>query len=52
MKEREMKKIARLIDRVLSDPGSEKNAREVRKEVDSLAKAFPLYKDLIKRLEK
>jgi glycine/serine hydroxymethyltransferase len=52
MKEREMKKIARLIDKVLSDPENALVAKEVRKEVDLLVKEFPLYKDLIKRLEK
>ena len=52
MKEAEMKKIASLIDRVLSAPANEKVIREVRGEVDKLVKKFPLYKDLIKRLEK
>jgi glycine hydroxymethyltransferase len=52
MKEREMKKIARLIDKVLSDPENDKNLKGVRKDVDSLTKAFPLYRDLIKRLER
>ncbi len=52
MKELQMKKIAHLIDEVLSDPNNEKNIQKVRKEVDSLVKAFPLYKGLIRRLEK
>lgn len=52
MKETQMKAIARLMDKVLSDPYNEKNIQEVRKEVGALVKAFPLYKDLIKRLEK
>ena len=52
MKEREMKKIAQLIDRVLSGPDDEKNIARVRKDVSLLVKAFPLYKDLIKKLEK
>jgi len=52
MKESEMKKIARLVDRVLSDPNNEKNIQEVSKEVAGLVKAFPLYKELIKRLER
>ncbi len=52
MKEREMKRIANLIDKVLSDPRTEKNIRQVRKDVDTLVKAFPLYKGLIRRLEK
>jgi len=52
MKEAEMVKIARLIDKVLSNPKSEKTLREVRGAVKSLVKKFPLYKDLIKRLER
>jgi len=52
MKEPEMRKIAGLIDKVLSDSANEKNIRDVREEVDRLVKAFPLYKGLIKRLEK
>ena len=51
MKETEMKKIAGLINKVLSDPEDDNNIREVRKEVASLVEAFPLYKGLIKRLE-
>jgi glycine hydroxymethyltransferase len=52
MKETQMKKIAYLIDKILSDPNNDKNIKEARKEVAILVKAFPLYKDLIKRLEK
>lgn len=52
MKEPEMKKIARFIDKVLSQADDEKNILEVRKEVSVLVKAFPLYKGLIKMLEK
>jgi glycine hydroxymethyltransferase len=52
MKEAEMKKIAAMIDRVLSAPANEKVIRAVRGEASSLVKKFPLYKDLIKRLEK
>lgn len=52
MKEPEMKRIAGLIDKALSDPNNEKNIREVRKGVALLVKVFPLYKNLIKRLEK
>lgn len=52
MKEPEMKKIARFIDKVLSHANDEKNILEVRKEVSALVKAFPLYKGLIRRLEK
>jgi len=52
MKEAEMRVIARLIDKVLSDPADETAASEVRKEVKKLVAKFPLYKNLIKRLEK
>jgi Glycine/serine hydroxymethyltransferase len=52
MKEPEMKKIARLIDRVLTGPRDEKNIAQVRKEVTLLVKKFPLYKGLIRRMEK
>jgi Glycine/serine hydroxymethyltransferase len=52
MKESAMKKIAGFIDKALSDPNNEKNIQAVRKEVSSFVKAFPLYKGLIRRLEK
>lgn len=52
MKEPEMKKIARLIDKVLGQVNDERNILKVRKEVSALVKAFPLYKGLIRRLEK
>ncbi|MDP3804247.1 MAG: serine hydroxymethyltransferase, partial [Candidatus Omnitrophota bacterium] len=52
MKEREMSRIARFIDRVLNNPRDEKNLDAVRRDVKSLVKKFPLYKDLIRRLEK
>ncbi len=52
MKEAEMRKIAHMIDRVLSDMNNEKVINEVRGEVKVLVKKFPLYKDLIKRLER
>ena len=52
MKEPEMCHIARLIDKVLSNPSSEKNLKAAKDEVKKLVKKFPLYKDLIKRLEK
>lgn len=52
MKEDEMKAIARLIDKVLKRPGNEKKIQEVKVEVKRLAKKFPLYKQLIKKLEK
>ena len=52
MKEADMRKIAHMIDEVLSSPADEKTAAGVRKEVGKLVNRFPLYKDLIKRLEK
>jgi glycine hydroxymethyltransferase len=52
MKEAEMVKIAHMIDRVIKDPNNEKNIVSVKKEVALLVKKFPLYKNLIKRLEK
>lgn len=52
MKEPQMRTIASLIDRVISDPENEKNVNTIRQEVASLVKKFPLYKRLIKRLEK
>ena len=51
MKEHEMKIIAHLIDKVLSDPENEKVLKEVRDEVRKIVKRFPLYKGLIRRLE-
>ena len=52
MKEKEMKIIARLVDKVLRAPDNEKVLTEVRGEVKKLVKKFPLYKGLIKRLER
>jgi len=52
MKEPEMIKIACLIDKVLRDPTDGKNIQEAKKEVKTLVKKFPLYKQLIKRLER
>ena len=52
MKEDQMRQIARLIDKVLRDPSSERNIKGVRGEVKKLVKKFPLYKNLIRRLEK
>jgi glycine hydroxymethyltransferase len=52
MKEPQMREIARLMDKVLTNPNDEKNICQVRKEVSALVKKFPLYKDLIRRLEK
>lgn len=52
MKESEMKVIARCIDEVLSNPNDEKVIVNVQKEVKELVKKFPLYKNLVKRLER
>ena len=52
MKEAQMRTIAHLIDRVIASPANEKVAKAVRQEVKKLVSKFPLYKDLIKRLEK
>ncbi|MDD5422158.1 MAG: serine hydroxymethyltransferase [Candidatus Omnitrophota bacterium] len=52
MKEDEMRQIARLIDTVLKAPEDGKKLQGVRDEVASLVKRFPLYSDLIKKLEK
>lgn len=52
MKEGQMRAIARLVDKVLRDPGNEKNLQGVRKDVAGLVKKFPLYKGLIRRLER
>ena len=47
-----MKDIAHLIDRIMSLPEDEAAAQGVRKSVGRLVKKFPLYKNLIRRLEK
>ncbi len=52
MKEDDMRTIARLIDKVLSNPADEKTAILVRQDVKKLVDRFPLYSDLIKRLGK
>ena len=52
MKEPHMREIASLIDKVLSDPENEKTLKVVKGEVKKLVQKFPLYKNLIKRLEK
>ncbi len=52
MKDAQMKKIAYFIDKILSDPNNERNIQEVRKEVAFLVREFPLYKGLVRRLEK
>jgi glycine hydroxymethyltransferase len=45
MREPEMEEIARLVDRVLSDPGSAPVAAAVRGEVQELTARFPLYRE-------
>ncbi|MDD3906177.1 MAG: serine hydroxymethyltransferase [Candidatus Omnitrophica bacterium] len=52
MKESEMRRIAVLIDEVLSDPSNTKKLKGVKTEVGRLTKKFPLYKNLIRRLVK
>jgi len=52
MKEAEMRQVAHMIDEVLSDITDEKRAKNVRSEVARLVKKFPLYKNLIRRMEK
>ena len=52
MKEREMRHIASLIDEILRNPSKNSVLKGVRAEVAKLTKKFPLYKNLIRRLEK
>jgi glycine hydroxymethyltransferase len=46
MKEKEMKRVARLIDQALVNKTDEKALAKVRKEVLELTKEFPIYKEL------
>ncbi|MCK4225615.1 serine hydroxymethyltransferase [candidate division WOR-3 bacterium] len=46
MKEEEMKKIARLIDRVLTEIDNDRIVKEVKGEVRKLAEEFPLYSEI------
>ncbi len=48
MREAEMRRIAELIDRVLSNPGSSAVEAAVRGEVQELTGRFPLYPDRVK----
>jgi glycine hydroxymethyltransferase len=50
MKEDEMRKIVRLIDKVLMNIDNEKIYKEVKKEVSELCSSFPIYKDYEKVL--
>lgn len=43
MKEAEMRIIADMFERVISDPGNEKSAAEIKAEIGEMNKAFPLY---------
>jgi glycine hydroxymethyltransferase len=52
MKEAQMRAIACLIDKVLKRSQDDKVIEEVKHEVADLVKKFPLYKDLVRRLEK
>ncbi len=52
MREEEMKKIARLIDKVLTHPDDEHVIEEVKGEVKELTDAFPLYPGIREELRK
>ena len=49
MKEPQMREIARLIDRVLSNIFDDKKIREVKGAVSDLTKRFPIYKNRIRK---
>ncbi|MCD6531948.1 serine hydroxymethyltransferase [bacterium] len=52
MKENEMREIARMIHRVLSNIEDEKVINEVRDKVKELCAAFPLYPELVAEMER
>jgi len=52
MKEEEMERIGKLIARVLRSPDDEKVLNQVKGEVEELAKAFPLYEERFRAMEK
>ena len=52
MKEDEMKRIGKLIARVLGTPDDEKVLNQVKGEVEELTKAFPLYEERFRAMEK
>ena len=52
MKEKQMTKIAELIDATLMAPKDGRNLSFVRKEVRKLTKKFPLYKNLTKEFKR
>jgi glycine/serine hydroxymethyltransferase len=46
MKESEMKEVAKLIMKVISDPNNSELKLKVRGEVEALCSKFPIYNDL------
>jgi len=52
MKEDEMREIARLIHRILTNINDESVINEAKKKVKELCEAFPLYPELVKEMEK
>ena len=52
MKEDEMRDIARLIHRILTNINDESVINEAKKKVKELCEAFPLYPELVKEMEK
>ena len=52
MNEPRMKEIAQLVDMVLGAPKDESVIKNVQGKVKSLVNKFPLYKGLVRRLEK
>ena len=52
MKEDEMREIARLIHRILTNINDESVINEAKRKVKELCEAFPLYPELVKEMEK
>jgi len=52
MKEEEMRKIGKMIAKVLRSPDDEMVLNEVRREVEELTSAFPLYEERFRAMEK
>jgi len=52
MKEEEMKRIGKMIAKVLRSPDDEMVLNEVRREVEELTSAFPLYEERFRAMEK
>ena len=42
---KEMKYIAKLIDRVIIDPENDENIQKVKSEVEELCESYPIYKE-------